>query len=690
MKRLLLIFLLTVLYSANCFSQDDQITKDLPKLLGANNAGKEFWFSIPPSYQEAYSGGFLRIYVTSTVATEVTVEIPGKSFMEKQVTIPNGVIGFGLNQNVAPVTNFNGGTDRALAEKVYNKFGIHVYADAPIVVYCVSRYQANSDGFLAIPVASLGNDYIVSSYKDMGAMYSHYMNFPSITTITAAFDNTIVDFTLGGSLLAKTAGGMNPGETKQFNLNKGDVLMFMSDGAKGSEPDLSGSRINSNFPVAVVSGNHCANIPTDKQWCDYICEMDVPTNTWGKHYPVTEIVTRKNSQLLRVYAKEDSTLVFKNGVPIGFIKKGSGINGEGFIEIRMNNTQTQEAAMISGDKPINVVLLNPSASDDDIFNNDPFLMNITPTNQFQSEIVFCTPKEPNSLGFIKQYLSIIYPVDNNGELSDDFMLGEYINGQYVWKKLNMVGIEIEKIIPYPINGVTYANRVIQLERDGVYRVKAQNKFACYSYGFNPFDSYGYPTSSAFKDLSVDDAYAPIPAFNVDSKGDVIGAEVSDMPNDEKFRSNLSDIFLIPEKSSNYQLEYNKIVPGIDRKANWNLKVIDKSKPAEALVLFSDRSGNDTVLVFSYNPTSINEESNVNVINITPNPADKSIDISLNGILIDEDFEFNIIDISGKTLISGRYDAKNISVDVSNLPIGEYMLVLSSKSKSVSQKLIINR
>lgn len=690
MRRFLLFILIIALQLSNSYSQDDQITKDLPKLLGANNAGKEFWFSIPPSYQESNSGGFLRIYVTSTVATEVTVEIPGKGFIEKKITIPNGVIGFGLNQNLAPVTNFNCATEKSLIEKVYNNFGIHVYADAPIVVYCVSRYEANSDGFLAIPVASLGNEYIVSSYNDMGAMYSQFKNFPSITTITAAFDNTSVEFTLGGVVNGRTAGGMNPGETKQFNLNKGDVLMFMSDGEVGTAPDLSGSKINSNLPVAVVSGNHCANIPVDKQWCDYICEMDVPTNTWGLNYPVTEIVPRKNSQLLRIYAKEDSTKLYKNGVPFGFIKKGSGIIGEGYIEIRMNNNKIQEAAMISGDKPINVVLLNPSASDDDIFNNDPFMMNITPINQFQTEIVFCTPKEPNSLGFMNQYLSIIYPVDNNGELSDDFMFGEYDNGQYVWKKLNMVGIEIEKIIPYPINGVTYANRVIQLQRDGVYRVKAQNKFACYSYGFNPYDSYGYPTSSAFKDLSVDDAYAPIPAFNVDSKGDVIGAEVTDMPNDEKFRSNLSDIFLIPEKSSNYQLDYNKIVPGIDRKANWSLKVIDKSKPAEALVLFSDRCGNDTVLVFSYNPTSISEESTVKAINITPNPADKSIDISLNGILIDEDFEFNIIDISGKTLISGRYNAKNISVDVSNLPIGEYMLVMSSKSKSVSQKLIINR
>ena len=68
----------------------DELRKNLPKLLGANNHGREFYITFHPCWEELGESNDLRIYVSSGVATNVTMEIEGKSI--KEFYIPEDLI----------------------------------------------------------------------------------------------------------------------------------------------------------------------------------------------------------------------------------------------------------------------------------------------------------------------------------------------------------------------------------------------------------------------------------------------------------------------------------------------------------------------------------------------------------------------------------------------------------------------
>ncbi len=131
----------------------NNIRETLPKMLGANNAGKEFWLSVPPCFEDESGGNanFVKIYITSPVKTLVTVEVPNKGYLRSQYTVPNDVILFDISPAQAQCYVVDGRTNE-IPDAVFPGDGIHITADQPLVVYLVVRYTATSDGLLAIPV----------------------------------------------------------------------------------------------------------------------------------------------------------------------------------------------------------------------------------------------------------------------------------------------------------------------------------------------------------------------------------------------------------------------------------------------------------------------------------------------------------------------------------------------------------
>ena len=107
------------------------------------------------------------IYIfSSSVQTTVTLEIPGKGYFVEKPTIPNDIIAFELDPSIGQPYRK---TDQQAPEpeQVYNGAGFHVYADQPIIVYGVTRFSYTADSYLALPVSSLGTEYIVASWPDI-------------------------------------------------------------------------------------------------------------------------------------------------------------------------------------------------------------------------------------------------------------------------------------------------------------------------------------------------------------------------------------------------------------------------------------------------------------------------------------------------------------------------------------------
>ncbi len=597
-----IILLLPTLTHAENMS-NEEIKAKLPQLLGQSNAGKEFWFTIPPVYEATGDpGNFIKIFITSPVRTLVTLEVPSTGYYRSKNTVPNDVIGFDVAPAVGQPFLFDPRVTKPKAEKIYSGRGIHIYAKDPLVVYVVCRYRYTSDGFLAIPVSAFGKEYIVASYPDMGAMYSGY-RLPSITGIVAAYDNTKVRFTLGGTFFTETAGGMKAGDSKSWRLDKGDVLMFMGD---GDEHDLTGSKVVASKPVGVVSGNNCTNIPTNNKWCDYTVEMDLPMMSWGRIIPVGKVPNRTNSGIVRIFSKERNNNIYRDGRQISTIPDVGGVLGRGFQEMRIYpNDKGSNSALFSADKPFSITFYNPGTEEDiNSSNSDPFVMAMTPVEQFQKEITFCTPAIAGGLSFPENYLNLVYQVDENGFVPKDMMFAQVRQGKFQWTPIRSAFPGLDFMFTKLKDGRQYALKTILLPSDGVYRIKADRPFACYSFGYSSYDSYGYPTSAALADLSKPDTVAPDPLWEEACDGTVKGAVVTDRPNDAEIRSNLADIFYQSALSFNYNFEYEDIIAGETISTTWKLNVKDKTNDARAVISFMDRAGNDSTIVINYYATKV--------------------------------------------------------------------------------------
>ncbi|MER3329711.1 MAG: IgGFc-binding protein, partial [Candidatus Kapaibacterium sp.] len=376
-------------------------------LMGQNNSGTDYWFTIPPVYMDESAGydNSLKILVASPVETNVTVEVKGKGFTDTKKTIANNVIEFTINPNIAQVRLHSATKDGPVPAKVYKQAGIHVTSKAPIVVYVIARYMYTSDGFLAIPSSALGTHYIKMIYQepDFNAGRNKGLSAP-FTGVTAAYDNTEIDFTMGGGPEGIDASPMengqlvHTGQSTSQTLDQGDVWLLSINGPR---QDLSGSIFKSDKPISIVSGINCANFPLGNFWCDYTVEMELPVYSWGKQYFITPMEGRLYNGIIRVFASEDNTNVYRDNELIGYIAKGGGATiGVGYIETRVwpkvddnGNPIAPHIATIHSDKPIAVMYYNTGGQEDNgnASNTDPFMMTFSPVEQFGNQIYFASP-----------------------------------------------------------------------------------------------------------------------------------------------------------------------------------------------------------------------------------------------------------------------------------------------------------
>jgi len=605
MKRLYAYFAVFLFLSTTLLSQSPQKVlspQDLTGMLKApSNAGTDFYFSFPPCYEEESAGydNNLRVFVASSVRQAITVEVAGKQFTMTKEVLANDVVEFIIPTNIAQPF-LKRGSAKAPPESVYKGAAVHVTSQSPVIVYGVTRYNYTSDGFLALPVSALGTEYIVAAYPQYTAIGSGY-HLVAETTISAAYDSTVVIFTMGGNSASTTSGGLKPGQTITFAMGKGDVLCFASN---GDIQDISGSTIRSNYPVGVVSGNQCANVPGGVPWCDYMSEMELPTYTWGKEYHVTPFFGRKKMPIIRIFAKEKNTKVFRDGQQWLVIPKNTGKSDDGYYELRAD-VGNPRAMVITADKPIYVVEYNTGQADDNVY-SDPFQMVLTPLEQYQKEIVFCTPgSKGGTNNFKSHYVNLVYQVAADSTIPTDLEFATVVNGVFEWKLLrNVFGVDPGMIFSVPVNGNTYACKQLTLPGDGVYRIRAASPIAGYGYGFSSFDSYGFPIGAAVDDIGVPDSSIPkVSTWVQECDGSVRNATIQDFPTDAAKRSNLGLISLVADSTnSNYKFTYGTLTPYIAGQSDitdWSLQVLDKSKNARAVIRFADRRGNDTTIVVEY-------------------------------------------------------------------------------------------
>ncbi len=578
----------------------------LPPIMNKNNVGIEYWLTVIPGLSD--NNGIentVKIFASSFTETNVTVEIPGKAFKQVKKVQLGEVIEFNISPSIAqPYTKSS--TEPVFGSDIFKNTGIRVTSESPIIVYVLVRNGNSSDGYLAYPVSSLANEYIVSSINDASSYYPIYNSLPSLSGIVAAYDGTEVTFTMGGNNSSQTSGGTKPDESITKYLNKGDVWMISS---KGNDADLTGSRIKSNYPVSVISGNQCANIPIANKFCDYITEMETPINTWSDTYFIPRIYGRKFNSVLRVFAKENNTNIYVNGQLKGNIAKAGGKIYDGFLEFRTNTT-TSSADIITADKPISVTLYNTGVEEDGFPEppGDPFQMILSPLTQFQKVIQLAVPASPAGQKYNSNYLTLIFEKTTD-VMPDNIEFGTQTKSGIIYQNLNTITPLLNEEFSYQLNGKKYYHLVYKLPQYGVFTLSSPLPFVAYLYGFSSNDSYGMPAGLDLLSLEKEDATAPEVTYQILCDGSIQGT-TKDKPENSTVRSNLAGWVFYSDFSENYvKGECDQIITNETVTMNWNLNIVDKKKDAKALMQFWDGKSNFSNIAIIYKAPKISINTN---------------------------------------------------------------------------------
>lgn len=318
--------------------------------------------------------------------------------------------------------------------------GIHVQATAPVSVYGLNRISYTTDAYLGLPTQILGSEYVVMSHPGL-------WSYGSELSVVAPTDNTLVTI-----LPSVSTGTRRAGDPYTVTLQRGQVYQLRASGSQ----DLTGTIITASRPVAAFAGASCANVPVGYYACDHL----TPPNTWGSNFATVPLATRTGGDTFRFLAASDGTAVLVDGVQVAQLDKGE-----------VHEQLLTGPSSVTSSRPILVAQFSNGSQFDGAV-SDPFMMLIPPYEQFLDAYTVATP----ATGFSRNFLNVVTPagasvtVDGTAVPASSFTaIGSS----------GFVGAQV------PITA-------------GAHRLEGSTTFGAFVYGFDSYDSYGYPAGLSLR------------------------------------------------------------------------------------------------------------------------------------------------------------------------------------------------
>jgi hypothetical protein len=250
--------------------------------------------------------------------------------------------------------------------------GFRIVSDRPLTAAFIESDDAtemalSTGGTMLLPHHALGNEYMVMTYPQQtlptlsAAIGSR--EGASQVMVVATVDHTVVTVRLTKGATLSAGGGIPataPGDSFTVPLNDGDTLQFFS---RDEGTDLSGTMVNSDQPVAVLSGNIYTTYGLSAPGInspDMALEQLLPVRSWSQIYVAARLGPQNNTcdtlfmggaALWLIAAALDDTRVTFEGPPgmVG-LPAGEMILGRG--EVRQIIVGTLGSFLIKGSKPI--------------------------------------------------------------------------------------------------------------------------------------------------------------------------------------------------------------------------------------------------------------------------------------------------------------------------------------------------
>jgi len=391
-----------------------------------DNLGTEFFMAFMPNYGGAW---ITQLHLSAPEPTTVRIEYPVNtpSFAQTVNLVPGDITIVNLPTTVP---NWTDGVVRNNAVHAWSLTGDE------FVCYQVNLREYTSDAAVALPVDTMGTEYIVTT---------HWDGFPEFVFF-AAYDNTHVT--------------VRPPGATAYNVTLHRGLGYM----KQPGTDATGTIITADRPIGVVNGNVCVRY--DGSQCDHLFEVAPPVQSWGMEIPVANIPETSLGVHYKIIASENATHVTLDGASCVTLNRGAF-----YYTPRIAGDH-----VFAADKPIFVTQFMANRGSSGGYPvGDPSLGNMIPAAQYQSSYTFSTV---GGAQFLEHGLTIVAHNDDVGILTLD-------------------GVPVAAGDFTPIAGTELSVARLLLG-EGVHNTWAPQGHGITVYGFNLYDSYLYPGGALFR------------------------------------------------------------------------------------------------------------------------------------------------------------------------------------------------
>lgn len=327
--------------------------------------GKEFVTAFMQNYQLSYSKANFKLFITAySSPTSVTIWMNKSSF--KQVLT--------VNERTTATVEIPANAELPGVSLSCNVIGVK--ADKDISVLAMNYKALSADTTVVYPLEGLGTDYYAVTPLD-GPSDA----FKELSVISAQ-ESTSVDVFLKGGVTYQEK-RYPAGSKLTVVLDPYSVLQLLS------SDDLSGSRIVSQKPVAVLSGHTCTWKNTK---CNHVYEQLRPVTCWGSSFIIPPIFLQTKSDIVFVVASADNT---KIEYQVQEAKKSQTLNAGQVVLLEL---PVKTPIYLTASAGIQVVYYCTGWQDKFLVQYDPILMNIPPISAYCSSYYIYGQQEFNNYG----------------------------------------------------------------------------------------------------------------------------------------------------------------------------------------------------------------------------------------------------------------------------------------------------
>lgn len=691
-----------------CTAIQAQIPAEVKEaLLSVNTTqGKEFWIAIPPNELLPFPENELEVYITSAFDTEVTIFDAGHNETYKRAIKAMEIRTLSDSRGE---TNWN--WEIREPEQVVRK-GIRITSEHPVCVYVMNSKTTTSDGYLAVPVSAWETSYLHCSYFDFKEIRAWAGGF----VVVAAEDNTAVTIQLRGTgeLDARTARGRRIDSSAYTEiLNAGDVYMVKGDATTRGVFDLSGSSITADKPIGLLSFHERTTMPNllvNGNGRNHLVEMMYPTSTWGKRYSTIEFNREHlngmgNGDVFRVMARDANTrwsVKYYSLATKQLMGQGGGVlarAGE-FADLKQAGAPgnlTQGYSVWSADKPIQVMQYSCSSSWDGDPILDPFMVRLTPEEQYLVTTMF---ESPTSAKWGKHRLNIIAKVDTSSPTYVEDLKSLQLDGIPVHIHPSSVGSNL--LLNTIGDGHFWAS--IDFGPSANSHILTSNgnvKVGGYLYGYGEFDAYGWPVGGSTSEMGTIDTMPPVivrgtelPASYAFTATDLRNSELGSPDSVQREKGIAVIDTVLGGGSTNFRLigPAKRTMDRMDKlsSASYTWEVVDLSKDARVVYYVQDWADNVTTDSILYQtPTGIHENEQPTSIAVTPNVTDHFARITWPSVMAPN--RICIVDLEGKVVVCHESPAGGfLDVDLVTVAPGQYLVLVIGSEGTKSAPLTVFR